>query len=126
MVKTIGTATIRSFVPEWEGNKDLSPGDQIKISHKAPSISLKEKLFPRKFEFTSNGEAHMSIEVDRRKLLKELVTRIDGLVIAVEGEEKKIATVEQLFDAGIELDTLVEEIYTYLNELMNGKVDEKN
>lgn len=126
MVKTISSATNRCFIPVWENNKDFPVSEQIKVNHKAPTTSMKEKLFPRRFDFNSNGEALMSIDVDRRKLLKEMVTGIENLLIDVNGEQKKIATIEQLFDAGIELDTLIEEIYTHLNELMNGKVDEKN
>ena len=128
----ISTSTTRTFIPEWMGNKDLSGVEQIKITHKAPTIALKEKLFVRQFDFAQDGQkegmvASMSVIVNRKQVLSSFVTAIENVVVSVDGVEKKVATVDQLFEAGVELDGLVEEIYTYLNNLVNQKgVDEKN
>jgi len=130
MMKILSVSSNRIFVPEFDGNKDLPSGEQIRVKYKTPTISMKEKLFPRQIDYI-DGKAQISIAIDRVKLLKELVTGIENLSYAFEDadgktEEKKIVTVEQLFSASVEFDGLVEEIFTYLNEILNGKVNEKN
>jgi hypothetical protein len=130
MMKILSVSSNRIFVPEFDDNKDLPSGEQIRVKYKAPTISMKEKLFPRQIDYI-DGKPQISIAIDRVKLLKELVTGIENLSYAIEEadgkvEEKKIVTVEQLFSASVEFDALVEEIFTFLNEVLNGKVNEKN
>jgi hypothetical protein len=91
---------------------------------------MKEKLFPRQIDYI-DGKPQISIAIDRIKLLKELVSGIDNLAYSVEdaegnSETKKIVTVDQLFSAPVDFDELVEEIFTYLNGLLNNRVNEKN
>ena len=132
MKVTVNTALNRVFTPEWNGNKDLSVADQVTVSYKAPTIAMKERLFERKFDFTKapNGdgmEAGMSVIVDRKKVINELTTAINGLSAEVDGKDIKISTTAQLFEAGVEFDGLAEELYTFYNNLINQKgVDEKN
>lgn len=132
MKVTVNTALNRVFTPEWNGNKELPPGEQVTVSYKAPTIAMKERLFERKFDFTKSTsgdgmDAGMSVIVDRKKVINELTTAINGLVVDVDGKDIKIATTAQLFEAGVELDGLVEELYTFYNDLINQKgVEEKN
>jgi hypothetical protein len=123
---TISISTKREFIPEFNGNRKAPASDQIKFVHKAPTVAIKEKLFPRKFEFGANGEVSGTFEIDRRKLISELTTDIINLVYESDGEEKKLTTVEQLFKAPIEFDPLVEELYTYYNGILNNRPNEKN
>lgn len=126
MIVTIEASLTGAFVPEFMGNKDLPTAEQIKVTHKRPSITTKEKLFPRQFNFDQSGQAQMSITVDRKKLIEELVTKIENCGYIADGIEIPIRTVKQLFDAPVEFDTLIEELYTHLNEIVNAKADEKN
>jgi len=116
----------REFVPEFNGNKKLSPTEQIKVEHRAATATIKETLFPRKFQLDKEGGVTSQFEIDRKRILQAFVENIKNLSYEVDGEEKKISTVEQLFKAPIEFDGLIEELYSYFNDLLNAKVNEKN
>lgn len=132
MVKKISTSVQDVFIPTWEGNSELPVNEQIRVKHKAPTIAMKERLFPREFNLTQEAQGKdfttsMSIRVDRKKVIAEMTLSIDNCAYETpDGAIKKITTVEQLMDAPADLDTLVEEIYTYYQNLLTGKVDEKN
>lgn len=122
----ISVSTNREYVPKFNGNDKLPKADQFKVMHKAPTISIKESLFPRKFDFNAAGEVTSSFEIDRKKILNAFITDIQNLSYSVDGDDKKVTNTRQLFDAPVEFDTLIEELYGYFNELLNKKVDEKN
>lgn len=138
MKVTVSTALNRVFVPEWNENKEQPEVEQIKIAYKAPTIAMKDSLFERKFDFVQSAdkkddkgnpvmEPAMSITVDRQKVISAFVTKIENLVADIDGTEMPIKTASQLFSAGVEFDGLVEELYTFLNNLINQRViDEKN
>ena len=114
------------FVPAWNGNREVPVAEQIKVAHKAPTVAIKEKVNPRKFEFDSSGAVTGSFEVDRIKVLKAMVSSISNLSYMKDDKEHKIATVDQLFNAPAVFDSLIDEVYNYFQELLNSKVDEKN
>lgn len=116
----------REFVPEFNGNKKLPAADQIKIEHKAATATIKESLFPRRFQLDKDGGVTSEFEIDRKKIIQAFVTGIKNLGYEVDGEEKNITTVEQLFKAPIEFDPLIEELYGYFNEMLNARANEKN
>jgi hypothetical protein len=138
MKVTVSTALNRVFIPEWNSNKEQPEVEQIKIAYKAPTIAMKDSLFERKFDFVQSAdkkddkgnpvmEPAMSITVDRQKVISAFVTKIENLVADIDGVDVPIKTAAQLFSAGVEFDGLVEELYTYLNNLINQRViDEKN
>lgn len=138
MKVTVSTALNRVFIPEWNSNKEQPEVEQIKIAYKAPTIAMKDSLFERKFDFVQSTdkkddkgnpvmEPAMSITVDRQKVISAFVTKIENLVADIDGVDVPIKTAAQLFSAGVEFDGLVEELYTYLNNLINQRViDEKN
>ena len=138
MKVTVSTALNRVFVPEWNENKEQPEVEQIKIAYKAPTIAMKDSLFERKFDFVQSAdkkddkgnpvmEPAMSITVDRQTVISAFVTKIENLVADIDGTEMPIKTASQLFSAGVEFDGLVEELYTFLNNLINQRViDEKN
>lgn len=126
MIKTITTSTTAIFTPMFDGNTDLAPVDQIRIKYKRPTIAMKERLFPRQFDFDQTGQATMSVTVDRKKLIKELTVDIENCGYVADGVEKKLVTVDQLFEAPIDFDPLIEELYTFYNDVINTKVNEKN
>lgn len=126
MTFDITASTTATFIPEFQGNKDAPSTEQIKITYRNPSITTKEKILKREFAITGSGEATMNVVVDRKKILTEMIVRIDNCVYTLDGIEKKIATVDQLFSAPIFFDGLVEETYAFLNEVLNAQVNEKN
>lgn len=116
----------REFIPEFNNNKKLPAADQIKIEHKAATATIKESLFPRRFQLDKDGGVTSEFEIDRKKIIQAFVTGIKNLGYEVDGEEKNITTVEQLFKAPIEFDPLIEELYGYFNETLNARANEKN
>jgi hypothetical protein len=138
MKVTVSTALNRVFIPKWNDNEEQPSVEQVKISYKAPTISMKDSLFERKFDFVQSDDKKdengkplmqplMSVTVDRYKVINALVSKIEGLCAEIDGVEVPIKTTAQLFAAGVEFDGLVEEIYTFLNKLINQRViDEKN
>jgi hypothetical protein len=124
MIISISEST--EFVPVWRGNRDEPEATQIKVSHKAPTVSIKEKVSVRRFEFDSTGQVSGSFEVDRRKVLQAMITSIGNLAYERDGKEQKIATVDQLFNAPAVFDSLIDELYNYFQDILNEKVDEKN
>jgi len=116
----------REFIPEFNNNKKLPAADQIKIEHKAATATIKESLFPRRFQLDKDGGVTSEFEIDRKKIIQAFVTGIKNLGYEVDGEEKNITTVEQLFKAPIEFDPLIEELYSYFNEMLNARANEKN
>lgn len=122
----ISIAEKNEYIPEWNGNRELSAGEQIKITHKSPTVSIKERVNPRVFDVDSDGKVSGQMVIDRRKVLVAMVTSIANLGYSDSSKEHKIATVDQLFSAPAVFDPLIEEIYGYLQELLNDKVDEKN
>lgn len=126
MTFDITAATSAVYVPEFMGNRDASPSDQIRITYRNPSISTKEKILKREFAISGSGDATMNVVIDRKKILSEMVTKIDNCTYTLDGIEKKIATVDQLFAAPVFFDALVEELYTFLNEVLSAQVQEKN
>lgn len=127
MIKTMSTNKERVFIPEWGNNKEEALGDQIKVTYKAVTVAIKEKLFPREFSFNGNGEGSMVVKVDRKRLLAELTSKIENCgYVDEKGETHMIHSVDALFSAPIMFDGLIEELYTFLNSTMSEKVDEKN
>lgn len=122
----ISVSTKREFIPEFNGNRDLPANEQMKIIHRAPTIAIKEKLYPRKFEFGANGEVTGSFEIDRKKIITELTTEFVKCEYEIDDVKKTISSVEQLFKAPVEFDGLIEELYTYYNGILNAKLNEKN
>lgn len=118
----------REFIPKWNGNDKASASEQIKIVHRPATVSMKERLFPREFSYGLNGEVKGIFTVDRKKIIKEFTIELVNIAYQVEGEKdiRKIKTVDELFDAPPEFDSLIDEIYGYYQDLLNNKVDEKN
>lgn len=134
MIKQISINTERVFIPEFEDNKKNDPGDQIKVHYKAITSSIKEDLVRRNVDLKKNNqtgemEPTVSLQIDMRRTLDKLVTSIENLGYAVNsGETKKVATVQTLFEADLEvgLYPLIEEIFAFCNDMLNQRVDEKN
>lgn len=125
----------RKFVPEWNGNKSLVAGEQIEITHKAPTLALVNRLIPKpslKMMMGKDGQmegGESEIIMDNTKIVREMVTEIRNLSISVDGKARKIVTAADLFGEDIPavLSGLVDEIGAYLQGVLNKKeVDAKN
>lgn len=133
MIKQISMNLERVFIPEFDKNKEQDPNDQIKVKYKAITSTMKEDLVRRNIEARKNEAGDMepviSLNIDMKRTLEKLVVGIENCGYAINGAEaKKITTVQALYEAPIEAGfyPLIEEIFTFLNDLLTQKVDEKN
>jgi hypothetical protein len=140
MILTVSSQ--REFIPEFHGNKDLPAAEQIRITHDAPTMSIKEKVSKRAIDLDQNGTPSFHIEIERKPCLRAFNIKISNAgyekpvsedttkgPVKVVGDNKvvvRITNVEDLFNAPVEFDPLIDEIYNYLQNLLNTKVDEKN
>lgn len=127
MVLTVSNKT--DYIPKWRGNDKLPVAEQIKIEHRLPTVAIKEKLFPKRFEFDAKGDVTGSFEIDRKKILEAFITGISNVAyILDDGKDVtyKVISVDNLFKAPPEFDGLIDELYNYFQDLLNRKVDEKN
>jgi len=116
----------REYIPEFNGNRELPAVEQVKVLHRAATIKIKEALFPKKYEYDSNGEMKGSFELDRSGMMLKFITDIKNFSYEEDGVSYKIKTAAQLIDAPSEFEELLDELYSYFQELLNKKVDEKN
>lgn len=124
----ISVSMKREFVPKFNGNDKAQVADQIRVEHKAPSLAMKEKLFPKVYQFDQNGEVTGTFELDRVKVIREFILEIKNLYYKnddIDGNVR-IRTADDLFKAPTDFDALVDELYNYFQDLLNKKVEEKN
>lgn len=132
MVLTISKE--RTFIPEFNGNKDLPACDQIVVKYKAPTITIKSRCRSRpqsKAIADSNGKIkNMEISVDRdeQQTLVEMLSSIHGASYQDDkGNVVHITNARDLINAPIEFEPLMREIVAkFDNELDKAEIDEKN
>jgi hypothetical protein len=121
------------YIPEFNGNRSMSSGEQCVITHKVPTMALNEKLMPQpemKFVFSTEGKpvgGEVTTKVDRKGLLMSMVTGIRNLTWTDSSGTHQIRNAEALFsDAPPYFNPLVEEIAGHLMSLFRRTVSEKN
>jgi hypothetical protein len=127
MVLTVSSK--REFTPKFNGNDKAPVSDQIKVVHKAPTMAIKERVMPRAFNLDQDGKTSIHVEIDRKRIIKEFGVEITNCAYKIEDEKDvvcRIRDAETLFNAPPEFDPLIDELYTYFQELLNTKVNEKN
>ena len=124
----------RTFVPEFNGNKNLPACDQIVVKYKAPTITIKSRCRSKpqsKAIADSNGKIknmEIVVERDEQQTLVELVNSIHGASYQDDkGNTVNIANARDLINAPIEFEPLMREIVEHLDkELDKAEIDEKN
>lgn len=124
----ISVSMKREFVPKFNGNDKAPVADQVRVEHRAPMLGMKEKLFPKVYQFDQSGEVTGTFELDRVKVIKEFVLEIKNLYYKSDETDTnvRIRTADDLFKAPTDFDGLVDELYSYFQDLLNKKVEEKN
>lgn len=119
----------REFTPKAFGNDKAPAAEQIKVEHHAPTLALKEKLFPKVFQYDGKGEVTGTFEIDREKIIRAFVKDIRNLGYQSDeegGATIKIRTADELMKAPSAFEELLDELYAYFQELLNTKINEKN
>jgi len=123
----LNVSTKREYVPKAFGNDKVPVAEQIKVEHFAPTIAIKEKLFPKVFKYDQKGEVTGEFSIDREKMLRAFIREIKNFTYKNEEDATiKIRTADDLLKGPVEFEELWEELYNYFQELLNSRVDEKN
>ncbi len=126
--------THETFVPEWNGNKQLAPEEQIVFTYKTPTMQIRKKIATKtsvKFTYDRDGnptggtgEVDMDDEVPIRAIQNLVISNLEYTL--EEGKTKSIRTSEDLLAAPSVFHGLVVEFAEHLREKVREEVPEKN
>lgn len=130
---TITLSKTITFVPEFNGNAELPPGEQVQVILKNLSVAEKERIRNKvrpKVRYDKDGSIQgmeMELGADKDSLLSGMVQRIDNLAVEDSaGKNTPITNIAQLRSSPMELHGLLEEIYTKCTSIMNEEFQQKN
>lgn len=124
----------KTFIPEFNGNKKLSAGEQIVVTYRAATVATKAKIdgyLERKSRFDAAGK-FIGVDIVPKDLSKPLA---DELLIGIKNASYKdtatgatieIKTAQDLMDAPVEFEELKREIVGVLDREVYRRIDEKN
>ena len=122
------------FYPEWNKNLELPEGERVCFEWKYPDTAKAKTLNPHPL-FVSHLDADgrftettTEMQTDYTYILREMVVAIRGLGYRKGGNEKKVATVSQLFEApSMVTKGLIEEVGSFLKKKLDeSEITEKN
>lgn len=124
----------KSFIPEFNGNKELSAADQVVVTIKNPTIAIKDKVTSRPETIAradANGRVEgidISLKTDDVAVLRAMVEKITNLSYEDDEEKEiKIVSVADLLAAPVQFGPLMNEILAECNKaLRDSEIDEKN
>lgn len=129
----ITVSKIKTFVPEFNGNKEQNKEDQISVTIKNPTVAMRDRLIPRpqtKGHASSNGVTDgidvIIVEPDKKRILTEMVTSIENCAYNDGGVDRAINNVNELLNAPAEFNGLLDEIFDFCQKELQKKVPEKN
>lgn len=104
-----------TFIPEWNGNRDESEDEQIKIVYRYPTVAEKERfLYTKPIKISEGGASEIEMVQDSQGLAKAIIKRVDNLTLWVDDKEKKIKTATDLYSVEGVPGALVREIEMHL------------
>lgn len=130
----INVSKVKSFEPEFHGNKELPAAERIVVKYKNPTVAMRERLIARP-EVRSHADSDGKLdgvdivmgEINKATVLREMLISISGCAYAGDdGEEHSINNATELMNAPTEFNGLVDEIVKKFEEELNKQVNEKN
>lgn len=129
----ISISKTKTFIPDFNGNKELSATEQIVVTLKNPTIAIKDKVASRP-ETVARADANgrvegidISLKTDDVAVLKSMVERISNCSYEEDDKEICINNVQDLLAAPIQFGPLMQEILSECNKLLNAsEINEKN
>ena len=120
-----------TFIPAWNGNRELPEGDQVKFHHKfLGSSDRKQFVYTKPIKFTQGGDeaanqvGELEIITNGQGIALKTVTEIEGLTVSIEdGGEVAITKVDEFYKYS--LTALASELEAYMVEC-SSVVDSKN
>jgi hypothetical protein len=103
------------FVPEWNGNREESESEQIKVVYRYPTVTEKERfLYTKPIKVTGEGAGEIEFVQDAQGLAKSIIKRVENLTLDVDGKERQIKTANDLYSVEGVPSELVREIEIHL------------
>jgi len=130
----ITVSKVKTFEPEFNGNKELPATERIVVKYKNPTVAMRERLIARP-EVKSHADTDGKLdgvdivmgEINKATALREMLVSISGCAYAGDdGEEHSINNATELMNAPTEFNGLVDEIVKKFEEELNKQVNEKN
>jgi hypothetical protein len=104
-----------TFIPEWNGNRDESESEQIKVVYRYPTVAEKERfLYTKPIKVSEGGASEIEFVQDSQGLAKAIIKRVENLSLEVDGKEKQIKTAGDLYSIEGVPSALVREIEMHL------------
>jgi hypothetical protein len=109
----------KTYIPEWNGNREQPDSDQIRVVHGFLTYGDRNALV-RKTETTyvvgDDGEAKpaFTVKTDHRAVVRKMVRRIENLAVSVDGNIKEIKTADDFWNCDELPPALSREILEYL------------
>ncbi len=123
-----------TFIPGFNGNKELSANDQITVRYKMPTVAMKNRCRTKpQTTAISNAQGKIKnmeilIEKDEINTLREMLISISNCSFAGDdGKDHIIAKAQDLIDAPVTFEPLLKEIVTEFDRILDhSDIDEKN
>jgi len=124
--------TRRTFIPKWNGNKNLPTAEQIVAHYKVLPMKEKGRVLPKptvNFEYDAKGNVKggkTEVGFDRKPLIDTMLIRLDNAIWMDEDGKHDIVNAKDLEAAPTEYEGLAEELGDFFREELEKKIDEKN
>lgn len=130
---TITLSKNLDFIPEFNGNRELEPSEQIRVVLKNLGVGEKETIRSQSrptVKYDKNGNVQtmeLPLGAEKDLLLRKMMVRIENLSWQDStGTAHPVSSFAQLKDAPMELHGLLDEIYTHCSQLLNEEFSQKN
>lgn len=130
---TITLSRNLDFIPEFNGNRELEPSEQIRVVLKNLGVGEKETIRAQSrptVKYDKNGNVQtmeLPLGAEKDLLLRKMLVRIENLSWQdSNGTAHPVSSFAQLKDAPMELHELMDEIYTHCSQLLNEEFSQKN
>ncbi len=122
-----------TFIPEWNGNKNLPADEQIVVTYKTPTLPVRKKITQKasvKFTYDKDGNptgGTGEIDIDNEAPIRAVRNlSISNLEYEQNGKTMTIRSSEDLLSAPAAFHGLVDELAEHLREKAKEDVPEKN
>ena len=123
-----------TYVPEFNGNRDLPATEQITVRYRIPTIAIKSRCRSNPQAKAISGAdgriEKMEITIDKNELatLREMLIGIGNCSFGKSGgADNTITSAQDLIDAPVRFEPLLKEIVREFDRMLDGSaLDEKN
>ncbi len=125
--------THETFIPEWNGNKQLAPEEQVVFTYKTPTMQIRKKIVAKtimEFKYDRDGVVNGGvgkIDMDEEAPIRSVQNLvIQNLEYTLDGQTKYIRSGSDLLSAPAVYHGLIVEFAEHLREKASEEVPEKN